>query len=122
MAKTRDPLLKQESTISDMLLAFLFSGIFGIVAFFPWMMLKDALPMLIRALGGYQFAHNAFVITFTIGFGILWLVLTTVLWHKLEKDFHLKKALITTAIWCGWALLVYVIAVGLRVLSDVLLR
>lgn len=113
---------RQESSIGDMLWSFLLSAVFGAVALLPWMVLKDALPMLIHALGGYVFAHNAFVIGFTIGLGIVWLVLSTVLWHRLEKNFAWKKALIKTAIWCGVALLVYLAGIGLLALSHALLR
>ncbi len=121
MSNPKDPMPKQESSVSDMLWAFLLSAIFGLVALLPWMVLKDALPLLIFALGGYQFAHNAFTIGFTIAFGVVWLVLTSLLWHRLEKDFSWKKALLKTLTWCAIAAVVYLVGIGLLAWSHALL-
>lgn len=121
MSKAKDPLFKQESSISDMLWSFLLSGVFGAVALLVWMVLKDALPLFIHALGGYQFAHNAFTIGFTVAGGIIWLVLTSLLWHKLEKDFSWKKAILKTLKWCVIAAVVYVLAIALLGWSNALL-
>ncbi len=113
-----DPGIKMEPTFSDTLLSFLLACVFGLVGLLPWLALKDAIPLLVHALGGYVFAHNAIVITVTLVFGALWLVLTMALWHRMEKDFHVKKALITTALWCLGALLLFALAIGLRWLAD----
>ncbi|MGI6173121.1 MAG: hypothetical protein ACOYI8_04400 [Christensenellales bacterium] len=103
--------VESDKPIHVMLFSFLYALIFGAASIFPWMTLKDLLPILALALGMENSrATGAIYISSTLVLGVVCLSLFIVLWHRLEKNFDAKKSLATTLKWSIIAIIVGVVA------------
>lgn len=96
--------VESEAPLSVMMMSFLYALVFGACSLFPWMELKDLMPILALALGmPNQRATGAIYIWSTIVFGVLAFAMFSLLWHKLEKHFSHPRSIKLTLIWSAVA-------------------
>lgn len=105
-------------TNRETFLSFLYAFVFGLVCIAPWMELVNVIPPLFVLVSGLPYSGNAARIATGAAFGILWFALFSILWHRLERNFDLKRSALYTLRWIAFAVVIYIVVVVAHVLLD----